>query len=333
MTRRTSVVTAAAAAILAICLGVPDPASATRVDREFHETFDVARGAKLELIHGDGDVTIETWDKDVIEISVRYHAEVKGKGWSNEPDFEVDFEQSGNTVRVQGRETGHKGIGFFFSREHEYVYEIQAPDYVVLDTDGDDGDVEITGWRADIECNLDDGDLVLTDVRSEVTTISVEDGDVEIDGFTGQLDIKLDDGDIDISDCESSRLEIRAQDGDVMLDRCRGDFEIEIDDGVVHVTRATVSKLDVRAADGDVDLDLISATDLDLYVSADDGDVSVRLGSEISASFSVETDDGSIRVSSDDWVVSRKDHRVTGEIGDGSGRIRIRTNDGDVTLR
>jgi len=320
--------------ILALTLGVTGSASAKRIDREFHETFEVSRGAKLELIHGDGDVTIEKWDKDVIEVSVRYHAEIKGKGFSTEPDFEVDFEHSGGTLRVRGRETGRKGkIGIFFNREFEYVYEIQAPDYVVLDTNGDDGDVEISGWRADIECKLDDGDLVLADVRSDTTKISAEDGDVEIDGFAGQLDITLDDGDIDISNCESSRLEIRAEDGDVVLDRCQGDFEIEVDDGLVRLTRAIVSKLDVRVADGDVDLDLTSAMDLDLYVSADDGDVSVRLGSEISAEFSVETDDGDIDVSSDDWILSKKDHRVTGKVGDGQGQIRIRTNDGDVTLR
>lgn len=332
MTRPVRPYLTTAALLLTAGLALPDPAAAKRVDREFHESFDVSEGARLELVHGDGDVFIETWDQDVIDVTVRYHADLRSKGISADPDFEVDFEQSGNTVLVRGREIGRKGIGFFFSQEHEYVYEIKAPDWVRLELTGDDGDVEIEGWRADIECELDDGDLVLTDVRSEVTRISAEDGDVLIDGFSGRLDVKLDDGDIDIVDCETEGAKIRAEDGDVVLDRCTGDFEIAVDDGLVRLTRASVSKLDIRAADGDVDLDLISATNLDLYVNAEDGDVTVDLGPSISASFTVDTDDGSIQVGDSRWILSKKDRRVSGEIGSGEGQIRIRTDDGDVTL-
>ncbi|MFQ5526447.1 MAG: DUF4097 family beta strand repeat-containing protein [Thermoanaerobaculia bacterium] len=318
---------------LVLCVAAIEPASAKTVDREFHESFNVSPGARLDLNHGDGDVDIEPWDRDVIDVYVRYHAELKGGGIRSEPDFEVDFEQSGDTVRVRGREIGNRGIGFFFSREHEYTYTIKAPAYVVLDTKGDDGNIDVDGWRADIAIALDDGDLWLRDVEAVAVRIEAQDGDVEIDGLKASLDIRLDDGDVDIVDCESNRLKIRAQDGNVILDRCRGDFEIAVDDGDVDITRASVSKLDVRANDGDVDLELASATDLDLYVDAEDGDVSVELGSGISAAFSVETDDGSIRVSSTDWILTKKDHRVTGEIGNGEGRIRITTSDGNVTLR
>ena len=223
------------------------PTLAESIDREFHETFEVSPGARLELIHGDGEVEITPWDKDIIDVHVRYRAEIKGGGVGTEPDFDVEFAQSGPTVTVQGREIGGKGIGIFFNHEYEYAYTIQAPAYVVLDLEGDDGDVAIGGWRGDIEVALDDGDLTLRDIDAGVVRIKGQDGDIEIETLTGPLAIQLDDGDISIRDCDSADLEIRAQDGDVALEGCRGNFDIALDDGDIDVRRASVSKLTVKA--------------------------------------------------------------------------------------
>ncbi len=319
--------------VFAAITAVPESASAKTIDREFHESFQVSPGARLELAHGDGDVEITRWDRDEIEVTVRYYAELKSGGLTSEPDFEVDFEQRGDTVRVIGREVGSKGIGFFFNRRHEYVYRIHAPDYVVLDTQGEDGDIEIRGWRASIGIALDDGDVRIEETQSESVKIEAEDGDIDVSDFKGSLEIRIDDGDVRVVDCDASRIEVRAEDGDVVLDKCRGDFEIAVDDGSVVVTRASVSRLDIRSADGDIDLELLSATNLDLSVDADDGDVSLTLGSGVSAAFTIDTDDGDIRVASPEWVLTRRDHRVTGEVGGAQGRIRITTSDGNVTLR
>jgi DUF4097 and DUF4098 domain-containing protein YvlB len=314
----------------------PALAASANVDREEHKTFEVSPGDRLELRHGDGDVTIEPWDRDVIEVRVRYHAEFKGLGAGNTPDFVVDFEQSGDTVRVRGRESVNWRIGVMVNRRHEYIYEIKAPAYIRLNLEGDDGDVEIRGWRAAIECVLEDGDVTLTDVRAERVTIEAEDGDVELDGFDGALDIRADDGDVVVAHCNSSPLKIRSEDGDVFINDCRGDFDITVEDGNVDVRGASVSQLSVHASDGDVSLELAAASDLDLTVGAEDGNVSVDLAQGISAAFEIDTDDGSIKVPNDDWVRTRKDHRVTGEVGAAGsvqGRIRIETQDGNVVLR
>lgn len=323
----------AALLLFATIPGGPASATTTTIDRDFLESFPASPGARLELRHGDGDVEVERWDRDEIEVSVRYLGEFKTKGLASKPDFDVVFTPDGNTVRVEGRETGAKGLGFFFNHRHEYVYRIKAPGYVELDTRGDDGDVEIADWRGSIEIALDDGDVRLEDVQSESVKIKAEDGDIVILGFGGSLDIGVDDGDVEVADCEPSNIVVRAEDGDVVIDRCQGDFEIAVDDGSVVVTRASASRIDVRSADGDIDLELLAATDLDLYVNADDGDVSLTMAPEISAAFSIDTDDGDIRVSSPEWVLTRRDDRVTGRIGTGEGRIRITTSDGSVTLR
>ncbi len=317
-------------AVLPLCLA--GAAGAVTVDREFHESFEVAPGAVLELRHGDGDVSITPWDREVIDVHVRYHAELTAIGIGTQPDFDVAFSQSGNTVRVEGREIGRRGIGFFTSREREHRYTVRAPAWVRLDLEGDDGDVVVKGWRADLDLEIDDGDVRLEDFQADAR-LEAQDGDVVIAGFAGDLSIRLDDGDVTASDCRTPLLRLRAQDGNVDIDRCEGDFEISLDDGDLRMARLTAGALKVRAEDGSVDIELAAAAALDLDVVLDDGDVDLRLADGISATFSIETDDGSIRVTPESRVTSRTRHLVSGSIGDGAGRIRIQTADGDVTLR
>ena len=36
--------------------------------KDYHETFEVKSGDMLYLSHGDGNVTISSWDKDIVDI-------------------------------------------------------------------------------------------------------------------------------------------------------------------------------------------------------------------------------------------------------------------------
>lgn len=311
---------------------VPEPATAETLERDFYETFAVAPGARLELTHGDGDVFLRPWAREAIDVKVQYRAEFRSLGLTTEPGFDVAFERRGETLVVRGRETGGKGIGFFSGRRRDYTYTIQAPAWVVLDIRGDDGDVEIEGWRADMRSVLEDGDVDLADFRGNAV-IATEDGDIDIEGFEGALQIRVEDGDVDIRDCSSEDLEVRAEDGDVSIEHCSGSFGLEVEDGGILVANAVVSTLEIRSSDGDVDVELVSASDLDLEIEADDGDVTLELGAEVSATYTIETDDGIIHVAAGGETRSRSGHRVSGQIGDGSGSIRVTTADGNVTLR
>ena len=196
-------------------------ARAETVDRDFNESFEVRPGVILALIHGDGDVDIEPWNQDRVEITVRYHVESRGVGGKR--DFEVDFDRAGDTITVEGREIGSN---FFLggSRTFEYLYTIQAPSYLLLELRGDDGDVTIIDWEADI------------DLRSA-------DGDIRIDGLTGDLDLLLDDGDVELFDCSVGTATLQLQDGDVVLRGGSGEWHFDVDDGDLDLRDLAASRL------------------------------------------------------------------------------------------
>jgi DUF4097 and DUF4098 domain-containing protein YvlB len=318
----------------ALAAALCSPASARLIDKDFHESFDVTEGVTLRLDYGDGDVTITPWDRDVIDVQVLYRAEVKAVGIGARADFDVEFRQSGDRVTVRGIEGGSSGIFIFHAtNEYEYTYTIKAPSYVVLDLRGDDGDVEVTGWLADIELSADDGDVYFSDVANANTEISIEDGDVRLSGLSGDLVVRGDDGDITVTDSSFSHALFALEDGDVRVSDCDGDFDAALDDGDVTLNRVEASVVDVRGEDGSVDLDLTGDGDYHVSVATDDGDVVIRLGGELSLKYLVTMDDGSVDIDLDGVTdTETSDHRMSGTVGGGDGLVRVSTNDGDVEI-
>jgi len=304
------------AGLAALVLALGSPVSAEKIDRRFHQSFDVQEGAKLVLHHGDGEVSITPWEKSTIDVEVVYRASMKKAGSGKATTFEVEFDQSGDTVRVVGKEPSvsvARGLSYHWKRE--YGYTVKAPRWVALELEGEDGNVSIREWGADI-------------------TLESSDGDIEIDGLQGGFKIRGQDGDIQISDCKTTSGSIGTSDGDVTLERCEGSIEVDGSDGRVTLSQIRGEKLDIRTSDGDVELDLQASDRLDLTVRSGDGSVAVGLDPELSVAFTIQTHDGDVRLSGIEVADLQKDNRRTsGRTGDGRGSIKITTGDGDVVLR
>jgi hypothetical protein len=312
-------------------------ASAKDINKDFHQTFDVKQGDTLRLRHGDGNVRLTPWDKDIIDVKVRYRADIDAVGirLGSKDDFNVEFRQSGDTVYVTGKETSRGTIGFYHKKRYEYIYDIHSPDYIRLDFDGDDGNVEIADWAAEIDCLIDDGDITLRNINGDKTSIRGEDGDIEIENLAGDLMIEVDDGDVYLSGCETQQCRLEANDGDIEISKSQGSFDITVDDGNVTMRQVAAAGLILRAEDGDIDLDLLAGLKLDADIRTDDGDVHVDLEKGCSLTFHASADDADyIRIDLDDIEDYREDRvSKSGRIKEGNGRLKIRTSDGDITIR
>ena len=315
-------------------LAATTSAGAKEIDKDFHETFDVKEGVSLRLEYGDGDVTIIPWEEDVIDVVVKYRADVRVVGFGSNADFDVEFRQTDDRVTVRGIEGGRNGVYILhYVNEYEYAYTIKAPAYAILDLRGDDGDLEVTGWRSDIECRTDDGDVQLSDIDNATTEIWIEDGDIRLSRMTCDLVVRSDDGDVSLGGSVVPHALFSMEDGDLRVVDSTGDFDVSLDDGDATMSRVTVSVLDVRGQDGDVDLDITSDDDLHVNVATDDGDVSIRLAGGMSFAYLVTVDDGRIVVDLEGAAETEtSDHRTSGRVGEGGGFVRVSTADGDVEL-
>ncbi|MCP3982340.1 MAG: DUF4097 domain-containing protein [bacterium] len=319
--------------VLGLLLAVPTLAAT--VDKTFHETFEASSATRLRVEHDDGDVRVTPWDRDQVEIHVRYRAEIKRVGLGgSDPDFDVRFSREGDTIRVVGQESGTRGltIGYRSKRYLEYVYEIKAPAGTELSLSGEDGDVEIHGWRGDIVIELDDGDVRFEDVTSRRARLRLEDGDFDGRHLSGGLDLQCDDGDVTLDGYRAADLRLRLEDGDVEISDASGRFEITVDDGDVILAALSADELRVRTEDGDVRVELLAAKTVQL--TTDDGGVDVTLAGSLSTRFDVETDDGRIDLELKDVDdLQRHKRRASGSLHGGLGTLRVNVGDANIRLQ
>jgi DUF4097 and DUF4098 domain-containing protein YvlB len=309
-------------------------ALAEEYSKDFQKSFEVREGYRLRLKHGDGDVTVKPWDRDQLDVTVRYRAEQRSFGWDDKGEFNVEFHEDDGVIEIIGHERRSKFLGVSFYRTIEYGYTIRAPRYLELDINGDDGNVDIEGWRSEIECSLDDGNVRLIDVGAPHTRIEIEDGNIDIDRHNGALDIFGDDGDVTITDSAIPSCRIEVEDGDVEISDGTGDCDIRTDDGDVDLRRFGGGIVEILSGDGDIDVDMTASGEIDMELTTDDGNITLELDPRTSAAFTIDVDDGSFRLDVPSASDVKKGRRwISGTIGSGGGRIKIKTNDGRIVVK
>ena len=311
--------------------------AAEEINKDFHQSFDVKEGDSLCLRFGDGNVQLIPWEKNIIDVKVRYRADIYHVGirLGRKQDFDVEFRQTANAVYVTGKEPSSATIGFYNERTYEYVYEIHSPDYVALELDGDDGNVVIENWAAQIECRIDDGDVHLRNIVGGKTQVWGEDGDVEIANLSGDLTIEVDDGDVNLTECDMESCRVEGEDGEITISQSKGSYDLIADDGDIVMKKIEAKGLNISTADGDVEVDLLAGDRLDADIKTDDGNINIDLEKRLSVSFYVSANEAdSIRIAFDNKEDYKKDkHIKSGSINGGTGRLKIQTADGDVTIK
>jgi Toastrack DUF4097 len=311
--------------------------AAEGINKNFHQSFPVKSGDSLSLRFGDGNVTITPWDKDILDVTVRYRADIDlvGIKLGGRQTFDVEFRQSADTVYVTGKEPSGTAIGFYNERVYEYIYEVHAPRTLRLGLEGDDGDVTIDDWAAGIDIQVDDGNVHLKDIAGGRAAVRGEDGDVKIEKLSGDLEVTLDDGDLTLVGCDLRSCRVKSEDGDVTALQSGGTFDITTDDGNVVLEGTEAQGLNISTADGDIEADLLAGPRLDGELRTDGGDIGVDFEKGLPVSFEAIADDAdSIHVDSENMENYREDRRSkSGSINGGMGRLKVLTADGDVTIR
>jgi len=315
--------------ILAICFA--SLVSAKTFEKEFEHQFeDVQKDRRLILKHGDGDVTIETWNQDRIDVLVYYKISATGLTSMND-DFYVEFIERNTDYMVIGHEPSIRV--FMGGVRVNYTYHIKMPAYVTLKTLGADGDIEISDHEADIDIRLTDGDIYLADCEADEINLITTDGDIRLKRINADLSIQSTDGKVDIDESSSNLGSIRLTDGDIRLSHAKGNFRLQSTDGDIDLNRMHVSQLFAKSSDGDITIDIIQTTDTDVDIETGDGDIVLTLPSSTNAGIRAYSNDGEIKSTIDN--ISEKEsheHYFQGIMKNGDGYIKIRTGDGDIYL-
>lgn len=270
--------------------------SAKTTSYHLDEVYKLAPDGTIYLTTNDADVLIAGSDRDDVHVVVDYARDVSGLGVkSSEEPFEMDVtEEKGNLhIRERGGSTSY--VGLMVSIHEEYSVTIEAPKNARLQIKGDDDTYMINSFTAPVRLRMEDGRARLRDMSGDQFEFEMDDGHIELEGGTGLLDVYTEDGSFY---CENGAFQtIRA----------------ETEDGELEIATTLNDKGDyhLRGEDGDVTLTVLGG------------------GGEIS----VDYDDGGARATGDFNQVDKDDGYRLFKLPGGDARVRIRVEDGRVSLR
>jgi hypothetical protein len=154
-----------------------------------------------------------------------------------------------------------------------------------------------------------------------------------IAGVEGACRIRAVAGDVVLDDT-GGEVQVQSVSGDVELRAVRGDVSLKTVSGDLTVVEGRSRQVRAKSVSGDVTLDLQPRDPLRIDVTTVSGDLTVRVPATTGFDVDVLSASGDIASAFDDVAPSRMPgaQRLSGRVGDGSGRVRGRSVSGGVSL-
>jgi len=191
---------------------------------DFKQTFPLKRGGTFSLANVNGNITVETWGRDEVEIQAE--KAVRGER-ENLDRIKIEIEAGPTSVVV---DTVFPKIPRFRGR---VTYEIKVPEDIDLDMIRSvNGSVRIFG------------------PLSEVNALSTN-GSIRVEGALGQISCSTTNGNVDVSDIQ----------GEILARSTNGSLHLEIVSIAGEITATTTNgSITLDIVSGNIDADLEART-------------------------------------------------------------------------
>jgi len=197
------------------------------------------------------------------------------------------------------------------------------------------GNVEARDIQGPVNIHAEAGNVKLAELRARTIELKAEAGQVDMTNASEaeNLTIEAQAGDVHLSQIRAKKLQLTAEAGGVGVEKqCNiDDLSIRAEAGDVRLADLRARKVDVKAEAGTVRVQLMSNAE-DIGIIAEAGDVAVDVPNDIGAAVELDADAGQIEVKLPISTSVNTDNKVRGTVGNGRGRIKIRTEAGSIRL-
>lgn len=240
---------------------------------EWNKSFNLNGKPELRVHTGDGNIRIEPWDKDTVEIRV------VTQNWKiGEDGLQISDHQSGNVVSLDvptSRNEVHVGWGYHPRRRVDI--EVHMPRLARLDLHTGDGNIVVREMKGDFIIRSGDGHQQLEQMDGTLDANS-GDGSIKLTGRFDKLRVRSGDGSVEARVLPGSKM--------------ASDWSMRATDGSIHLQLPEDFSADLEALTGDGHIDF----DMPVQMS---GRVGKSFHGKIGhggAILNLHTGDGSIRV-------------------------------------
>ncbi len=217
---------------------------ASRVAEEGRDSksFTVAKGGQLEVSVSGGDIQLNAWEKNEVNVVV--------DGIDEEDMDYVKITQSGNTVRVEYRPR--------WNSSGDVLFKISLPAQFDADVRTSGGNIEVHGtMKGKLTGSTSGGDIRTGDIEGTMD-MKTSGGNIELGTVSGEAEVKTSGGDIKVEKVGKS-LNASTSGGDVEVGDVGGDATLSSSGGEVKVGKVSGSAR-LKTAGGDIELRSASGT-------------------------------------------------------------------------
>lgn len=256
-------------------------------------------------------------------------------GRSSESDFRINSDgtwggddnswSSGHRIRIKGDGSGTEAWA-------DLKILVPAGKDVAVYTGV--GELSATRVTSDLRLSASSGHVTANGTKGNLEA-SAGSGGVEVRGASGDdIRISAGSGGVRATDVSGKRVRLSTGSGGVTASGVSSSEDLRVSTGSGHLTIDDTRSPDVRLSAGSGGIRAgFAAPVKSLDVSNGSGGVTVTLPGAVNAEVDISTGSGGIDSDFPVTVNRMERHSLHGQIGDGSGHIRIRSGSGSVQLR
>ena len=279
--------------------------AATVNAEEVNETLDAAADGTVEIYNTSGEVTVEGWSRNAVEVT----------GTLGEEVDEFIFERKGDTVVVKVKPIKGKSSG---SRSTSSYITVRAPQKSSIDVATISAEIDVEGIE---------GEQELQSVSGGISTTAFG-ADVEAETVSGSIDI--------VGSNMDSETELNTVSGGISARDMAGTIDLQSVNGRLKLDGGSFSEVAMETVNGRIDFKSNLRDGGDLDIETVNGKVVVDFVGSLSADIDVNTFNGGIRNCFGPKPERTSKYAPGWELsfteGGGDGNVSIATLNGGVKL-
>ena len=271
------------------------------------KSFKVNKGGTLKVNIITGDITVNTWNRNEVNVSIDNIDE-------NQHNL-LNIYQTGNNVTVQ-----FNGSGYYGSSD----VKVSVPSEYNLELETNQGDVQLTNnIKGSVRIDTRSGDISLAEVNGDLKILT-NGGDINLSSVTGNANATTYGGDITTGIINGS-LTLTTMGGDIHTQNITKKAFINTKGGTI-VLKNVGGDLKAETNGGDV---VVGDVDGDAYISTMGGSIHTK---KVSGSATLKTNGGNIKLLGASGKTEARTYGGNLELYNVSGTVDATTNSGDIYI-
>ncbi len=282
--------------------------SGHRVKEDFHHSYTLKQGGRVELEGFNGSVEIRGWDRETVEIDGTKTASSD----TLLQEIKIDIANSDDSVRIRAIRPqvrrGSMGVSFVLSVPRKVLLErIQSSN----------GGIRVSGVEGNARLRSSNGSIKVSSFKGDLDAVTSNSG-VELSEFSGGATL-------------------HTSNGSIRAEGVRGFLEATTSNASIDarvIETAGGRPIRVQSSNGRVVLAVESLKDSDVRASTSNSSVTVKLPASANARVRASTSNSSI---DSEFDVSTRGsiskNRLEGTIGSGGPLVDLQSSNGSIRIQ